>query len=320
MSKKRTKRKKRFFKFIQLLLTLVFIILVIYLITLGKDHIFKDKKEDNNNQEEIKNEHKEENKKPVVEEKYTKEEKEKLEKIDYINEKINYFKWDNIDRYIAYKEKNKDLSNEKVVLYVNIGIDNEFYTNTNTSPKQHTNEVLVNKYYYVGENYVPENLTAINSKYQSGGKKLTKEAADAFNELAKDAKEAGYTIRAVSTYRSFSYQKTLYNNYASKDGTTKADTYSARAGYSEHQTGLAVDVDNAKISYTKFGQTDEFNWMKENAHKYGYILRYTKENEFITGYKNEPWHYRYVGIEIATKMKQENIPSYEEYYFMYLDK
>lgn len=60
--------------------------------------------------------------------------------------------------------------------------------------------------------------------------------------------------------------------------------------------------------------------MKENAHKYGYILRYTKENEFITGYMNEPWHYRYVGVEIATKMKNENISSYEEYYFMYLDK
>ena len=164
------------------------------------------------------------------------------------------------------------------------------------------------------------NLTSINSKYQSGGKQLTSEAANAFNNLAKDAKEAGYTIRAVSTYRSFSYQKNLYNNYASKDGTVKADTYSARAGFSEHQTGLAVDVDNAKISYTKFGQTDEFTWMKENAHKYGFILRYTTENEFITGYKNEPWHYRYVGIEIATQMKNENISSYEEYYFMYLDK
>ena len=138
--------------------------------------------------------------------------------------------------------------------------------------------------------------------------------------MASAAKEEGYTIRAVSTYRSYSYQNTLYNNYANRDGYEKADTYSARPGYSEHQTGLAVDVDNAKISYTSFGQTKEFAWMKENAHKYGYILRYTKENEFITGYMNEPWHYRYVGVEIATKMKNENISSYEEYYFMYLDK
>lgn len=320
MKKRRNKRKKRFLGFIKLLLSAIFIGLVIYLIVLGKENIFtKDKTEKEENKEEIKKQEpsKEETKE---EEKYTKEEKEKLEKLNYVNEKVDYFKWDNIDRYIAYKEKNKDLSNEKIVLYVNIGIDNEFYTNTNTSPKQHTNDVLVNKYYYVGENYVPQNLTLINSKYQSGGKKLTSDAATAFNEMAKDAKEEGYTIRAVSTYRSFSYQKNLYNNYAAKDGTTKADTYSARAGYSEHQTGLAVDVDNAKISYTKFGQTDEFEWMKENAHKYGYILRYTKENEFITGYKNEPWHYRYVGIEIATKMKNENISSYEEYYFMYLDK
>jgi len=272
-------------------------------------------KNDNNEQEVVNK--KEEDKE---EEKYTKEEKEQLEKLDYVNEKIDYFKWENIDRYIKYKEKNPTIDNKKIVLYVNIGIDNNFYTNTDTSPDQHTNTVLVNKYYYVGEKYVPKNLVSIDSKYQSGGKKLTREAVEAFNKMASAAKEEGYTIRAVSTYRSYSYQNTLYNNYANRDGYENADTYSARPGYSEHQTGLAVDVDNAKISYTSFGQTKEFAWMKENAHKYGYILRYTKENEFITGYMNEPWHYRYVGVEIATKMKNENISSYEEYYFMYLDK
>lgn len=317
--KKRKYRRKRSLGFIKLILTIIFIILLIYLIKLGVNTMSN--KEDtttniknNNKQEEI-------NKKDEAEqEKYTKEEKEKLEKLDYVNEKIDYFKWENVDRYIKYKEENQNLDNKKIVLYVNIGLDNKFYTNTNKSPNQHTNTVLVNKYYYVGENYVPQNLVSINSKYQSGGKQLTSEAADAFNKMAAAAKEEGYTIRAVSTYRSYSYQNTLYNNYASRDGYENADTYSARPGYSEHQTGLAVDVDNANLSYTSFGKTKEFNWMKENAHKYGYILRYTKENEFITGYMNEPWHYRYVGIEIATQIKNENISSLEEYYFMYLDK
>lgn len=317
--RKHPKRRRKHLGFIKLILTIIFIILLIYLFKLGANTMFK--KDDtntknNNNEQEVVNK-KEEDKE---EEKYTKEEKEQLEKLDYVNEKIDYFKWENIDRYIKYKEKNPTIDNKKIVLYVNIGIDNNFYTNTDTSPDQHTNTVLVNKYYYVGEKYVPKNLVSINSKYQSGGKQLTSEAADAFNKMAAAAKEEGYTIRAVSTYRSYSYQNTLYNNYASRDGYENADTYSARPGYSEHQTGLAVDVDNAKISYTSFGQTKEFAWMKENAHKYGYILRYTKENEFITGYMNEPWHYRYVGVEIATKMKNENISSYEEYYFMYLDK
>ncbi|MBE6150812.1 MAG: D-alanyl-D-alanine carboxypeptidase family protein [Firmicutes bacterium] len=317
--RKHPKRRRKHLGFIKLILTIIFIILLIYLFKLGANTMFKkddtNTKNDNNEQEVVNK--KEEDKE---EEKYTKEEKEQLEKLDYVNEKIDYFKWENIDRYIKYKEKNPTIDNKKIVLYVNIGIDNNFYTNTDTSPDQHTNTVLVNKYYYVGEKYVPKNLVSIDSKYQSGGKKLTREAVEAFNKMASAAKEEGYTIRAVSTYRSYSYQNTLYNNYANRDGYENADTYSARPGYSEHQTGLAVDVDNAKISYTSFGQTKEFAWMKENAHKYGYILRYTKENEFITGYMNEPWHYRYVGVEIATKMKNENISSYEEYYFMYLDK
>ena len=147
---------------------------------------------------------------------------------------------------------------------------------------------------------------------------MEKEAAEAFDSLARDAMLEGYTIRAVSTYRSYNYQQSLYSNYVKNDGVKKADTYSARAGHSEHQTGLAVDVDNGKKSYTSFGSTNEFKWMNDNAYKYGFILRYTKDNEFITGYKDEPWHYRYVGVEIATYI-QNNPMTYEEYYVRFLD-
>lgn len=319
----RTKRlrKKRILAYTKLALFCIFVILIIFFIILGVKTIFNKINRDENEKEIIENNNKRQNKNEEKgTSKYTKEIDYKLKNLNYINKKIDYFKMNYIDRYIKYKENNTKLSNDKVVLYVNIGLDYEFYTNINLSPNQNTNTVLVNKYYYVDQNYVPKDLVSIDSKYQVGGKKLTADATDAFNRMAKDAKDQGYTIRAVSTYRSYEYQQNLYTNYAKKDGTKKADTYSARAGYSEHQTGLAVDVDNKSKSYTKFGETEEFTWMKENAHKYGFILRYTKENEFITGYKNEPWHYRYVGIEIATQMKQENISSYEEYYFMYLDK
>ena len=312
--KKRNKRRKRLYQLIRLFLTLIFIILLIYLVYLGIKSFIKNP--ENTNKENNKTEEKNQ----IEEPKYTKEEDEKMKKLDYINEKVNYFKWENIDRYISYKEKNQDISNEKVVLYVNIGIDNDFYTNITSSPNQNTNTILLNKYYAVDSSFVPKNLKDIDPKYRGKYLQMTEEAANAFNSMAKDAKEQGYTIRAVSTYRSYSYQDGLYNRYVASDGKTKADTYSARPGHSEHHTGLAVDVDNANLSYTSFGKTKEFNWMKENAYKYGFILRYTEENEFITGYKNEPWHYRYVGVEIATKMKNENINSFEEYYFMYLDK
>ncbi len=244
--------------------------------------------------------------------------KEKLEKLGNIDKKIDFFKMEYIDRYLAYKEKNPDLDDEMIIVYVNIGIDQDFYSNDIDSPNKYTNTVLCNKFYYLGSDYVPKDLTEINSNYQSGGEKVTKDAALAFEKMAKAAKEDGYNIRAVSTYRSYSYQNTLYNNYAAKDGTKKADTYSARPGYSEHQTGLAVDVDNTKATYTQFGSTKEFGWMKENAYKYGFILRYTKETEFITGYINEPWHYRYVGLEIA-KYIYEHPMTYEEYYVRFLE-
>lgn len=243
----------------------------------------------------------------------------RYKELDYVNKKLSFFKDEYIDRYINYKRENPQLDIEKVIVYVNIGLDREFYTDIADSPDMNTNTVLVNKYYYLGEDYVPENLETINSKYSAGAKQMESDARIAFEAMAKDAATLGYTIRAVSTYRSYSYQTQLYSNYAKSDGTEKADTYSARAGHSEHQTGLAVDVDNAKVSYTSFGSTKEFDWMKENAYKYGFILRYTKENEFITGYKDEPWHYRYVGVEIATYI-QNNPMTYEEYYVRFLEK
>lgn len=314
-------KKRRILGYTKLALTGILIILFIFLVVFGIKNIFtkednKKQKQPNNQNTEIENNEETNN----ATSKYTKDEQEKLEKLDYINEKINYFKWDNIDRYLTYKKNNQDLSNEKIVLYVNIGIDNDFYTNIENSYNQNNNTILVNKYYRINNDFEPQNLKAIDSKYRTKYLEMTEEAATAFNNMAKDAENQGYSIIAISTYRTYEYQENLYNKYAQTDGTTKADTYSARPGHSEHHTALAVDIKNATKAYTKFGETKEFEWMKENAHKYGYILRYTKENEFITGYSNEPWHYRYVGIEIATQMKNENITSYEEYYFMYLDK
>ena len=244
---------------------------------------------------------------------------EKLDFLGNINKKIDYFNDDYIDRYIANKKKNPKLSNNDIVLRVNIGLDKDFYTNIQKAINLNTNYILVNKFYYLEQNYVPENLEEIDSKYSVPGKMLVNVARISFEFLAKKASEEGYNIRAVSTYRSYAYQTNLYNNYVSQDGVEEADKYSARAGFSEHQTGLAVDVDNRETDFNNFENTKEFNWMLENAHKYGFILRYPKGKEFITGYMYEPWHFRYVGVEIATYIYQNNL-TYEEYYFKFIHK
>jgi len=244
---------------------------------------------------------------------------DKLKDLGYLNNKASYFRQEYLDRYISYKKKNKTLSNYDIILRVNIGLDQDWYTNIKKSPNIDTNQVLVNKFYYLDEQYIPKNLVKISTDFSSSDKYLVNVAQISFEYLAKKAKDEGYTIRAVSAYRSYNYQTNLYNNYVKTDGVKNADQYSARPGFSEHQTGLAVDVDNKITNFNDFENTKEFSWMQENAHKYGFILRYPKGKENITGYIYEPWHYRYVGIEIASFIHKNNI-TYEEYYFKYLDK
>lgn len=245
--------------------------------------------------------------------------KEKYKLLGNINKKINYFNDDYIDRYLEYKKKNKDLSNFDIVLRVNIGLDQEFYTNFKKALNIDTTYVLVNKYYNLDSDYVPKNLEVIDSKYSVPGKKLVNVARISFEHLAKKAESEGYIIRAASTYRSYSYQSNLYDNYVKQDGVSNADKYSARPGFSEHQTGLAVDVDNGKSSFNNFENTKEYKWLLDNAYKYGFILRYPKGKEDITGYMYEAWHYRYVGVEIAALIHENNM-TYEEYYFKYIAK
>ena len=150
-------------------------------------------------------------------------------------------------------------------------------------------------------------------KFAPGENKLARKS---FNEMAVEAKKSGIRLTTVSTYRSFEYQTTLYAKYAARDGKKAADRYSARPGYSEHQTGQAFDI--GEVNQGKhwvsdsFGQTKAGKWVAENAHRYGFIMRYPKGKESITGYMHESWHFRYVGKEIAEDIYKRKI-SLEEY-------
>lgn len=246
--------------------------------------------------------------------KQTKEE-QKIEKL----KSIPYYKKEYQKRYLEYQKENPNLSVENIVTYVNIGIDKPYYTNTKKAENLNTNLILVNKYNYLTEDYIPENLEPIDIAYARSGMQLVREAKEAFETLSEDAKKEGKNIIAMSSYRSYDYQVNLYDNYVATDGKEAADTYSARAGYSEHQTGLAVDVYNKVFPYTSFEETEEFNWMQENAYKYGFILRFPKDKVNITGYQYESWHYRYVGKEAAKYIHNHDL-TLEEYYVKKVEK
>ncbi len=142
------------------------------------------------------------------------------------------------------------------------------------------------------------------------------EAREAFEALAAEAKLSDYELVAFSTYRSFDYQQQLYDRYVSNDGVDAADRYSARPGYSEHQTGLAFDIGELHFEQhfarESFGETPAGQWLAANAHKYGFIMRYPNGKEKITGYMFEPWHFRYVGVDHAKKIYEANT-TLEEY-------
>ena len=142
------------------------------------------------------------------------------------------------------------------------------------------------------------------------------EARAAFDQMAADAKALGFDLVAFSGFRSYEYQTTLYNNYVNRDGKEAADRYSARPGHSEHQTGLAFDIGEKSQQdlwlTADFGETPAGKWLADNAHNYGFILRYPEGKEDVTGFMYESWHFRYLGVENATEVKNTGL-TLEEY-------
>ncbi|GFZ31567.1 D-Ala-D-Ala carboxypeptidase VanY [Clostridium zeae] len=178
--------------------------------------------------------------------------------------------------------------------------------------------LLVNKDYPLDDTYKPDNLVVPKVKMLGSvaneNRKLKKEAAEALANLFSDAKKEKINLIFVSGYRSFESQADVYERKVKSDGATEASKYVARQGSSEHQTGLAVDI-NSSPYYDlaeDFEKTKEGKWVAENAFKYGFVIRYLKGKSDITGYNYEPWHLRYVGQENAKYMYENNL-CLEEY-------
>ncbi|MDR3296061.1 MAG: M15 family metallopeptidase [Clostridiales Family XIII bacterium] len=223
-----------------------------------------------------------------------------------------YYEKDKDARYAEYASPGGILPGD-VVWRVNAGLDGVVYHDVQDVSNPYELTVIVNKYNKLKESYVPPDLKSI------GNVKVRAEAADAYVKMATAAAIDGIFFIPQSGYRSYSYQDQLYTNYKATD-PNGADTYSARPGFSEHQTGLAIDLNiPSGGSLRNFTGTPQAKWVEEHAHEFGFIIRYTDKNTDITGYISEPWHIRFLGIEHATNMKKFGIDSYEEYKVKYID-
>ncbi len=197
-------------------------------------------------------------------------------------------------------------------------------TNENGQPKYSLSKasspwVIVNKKRPLPQNYVPElvnpNVPRTGSP-TSENMMLSPVASSKLEELFKQASKDGINIRFASGYRSASTQAGLYNSYVTNNGQTNADKFSARPGHSEHQTGLAADI----VSQTNYcyleqcwAETKESQWLADNAHKFGFAVRYLQDKQNITGYDYEPWHLRYFGVQLATELYKSKLTA-EEYF------
>lgn len=212
-------------------------------------------------------------------------------KIDnYFINNIQAMKEDTIKKDTIKKDVNDEIETFKIVKK-----GNAYYVN---------DTIIVNKQYGLNEDY-----TYLDNE------ELYNKATNNFEKLKSDASKNGLVISCRSRYRDYYSQKYIYEKNKKKSQST-ADTFSAKPGYSEHQTGLAFDVinsDSTKSLKTSFQYTKEYKWLKDNAYKYGFILRYPKGKTDITGYIFEPWHYRYVGEELSKKIYESGL-TLEEYF------
>lgn len=230
-----------------------------------------------------------------------------------------YFIYNKLSKYLDYYKENSNLKARDVVEIINVNRDKKYYTGIKSSDISKGTSTLLNKYYALNKEYKPIDLENMSLQYAFAGNKLIKEAYENFVELVKAAKEKDYNIIASSSFRDFDSQEKIYLKEETTSGKEEADKLVARPGHSEHQLGLAVDIDLYKKEYDKLEDTEEYKWLLDNAHKYGFILRYPKEKENITGYGFEPWHYRYVGNTIAEYIYKNKI-TYDEYYAYYIEK
>lgn len=206
------------------------------------------------------------------------------------------------------KNTEKDSSNEA----------NEQSSNRITVNENNSITALVNKSNSLEEDYVPDDLVTIDVPYVLDNpevNQLREVAADALKDMFETAKDSDVYLYARSGYRSYQTQVQLFKGYSEKHGEEAANRFSAKPGQSEHQTGLVMDITSESVNFQldeEFGETKEGKWVEKHAHEFGFVIRYPEGMEEITNYTYEPWHIRYLGVNLATKIYESGL-TYEEY-------
>lgn len=294
------KLKKEIKRAIFLVIAIILIVVIIKAVQ-GFDSTKKDLKKKGYSKEEI----------VTITEKMEKDEITKILELEYqekltkiLNEK--YYIPTNLMIYLEQAKPSREIKD--TISMVNVNSYKDWYKDPVKTNLDKINSMLANKYNYLEESYSPDDIVKISNMYAYDGHSIKKEVYDQYVKMWKEAKKENLTLLVNSSYRTFSQQQKEYN--------ASNDDYAAKPGYSEHQTGLALDIVTYDTIGNNFENTDEFKWLQENAHKYGFILRYPKDKEYLTGYHYESWHYRYLGIDLAAKVKESGL-TYDEYYAYY---
>lgn len=263
------------------------------------------------------------NKKIEVEYKEEYDLKRNIEEIkDPIDGALSYSKKEDMNAYWFVSSIQYDVSDDyTVIVYAKDKHGNKIKEEFIVSVKEEQREIEVplpnedpvetpsasgNGPYYVNGVLLVNKQHGLPQSYGSG---VDASAYAALQQLQNAAALNGYEMPLISGYRSYDYQASLYNNYVAMDGQAAADRYSARPGYSEHQTGLAFDIGKLDQNY---GDTPAGQWLAQHAHEYGFIIRYPQGKEHVTGYMYEPWHVRYLGASLASDVYMSGL-TLEEY-------
>jgi len=241
-----------------------------------------------------------------------------------LNDLIPYLEYSsfNIYKYFEYQKliDTKDYSILEAINYINNPNYYNFYYSPKKSIYQNTNTMLVNKCFFLDSSFIPSNLVYLKDtnlsyiKRENEEMMIKKDILNSYQNLYTDALKNGFQLYIFSSYRDYNKQYHLYYNVNNQN-----DEYVARPGFSEHQSGYALDISTLYHGLTNnFQYSDEYKWLIENSYKYGFILRYPEEKENITGYKYEPWHFRFVGEDIAEFLYKNKL-TLEEYILKYLE-
>lgn len=228
-------------------------------------------------------------------------------KIEYSD--IKNYKEENLERYSEYHKLHPELLHAEVIWRVNTNLDYPFYESASLIGDPSDYLVVINKYNYLSPYYVPEDLVLMDTKLELY---VRSDVNDAFNEMREAIRKVGLDIDVSAAYYNYNTLNTLYYEYVNEYGEDDLSAVVERAGFSEHQSGLSIDINDTKMEYDDFNKTEAYDWIKDNAHRFGFIIRYGSNSE-IFGHKQKSYHLRYVTKETAIDMYENNINILEEY-------